>query len=189
MAITSAELPDIFTEPVFKPVKKHLRYLKKKLDNYSAHLFVLLPKDEQELEKFWDILNARIAVGFQTELELSIEKWNIYFLILCKFKVSRQLKYTIEQNKYCSRKLVEDQLKLPQKTDAFIQHLIDEKIFTLTVPVIPSPEKLISTTTAEIITEDDPYIVSALKGFTANNKQFDKFYKQFKKLAHGTKKH
>jgi hypothetical protein len=188
MAIIKSDLPEIFLEAVFDQVRPRLQYLKKEMNNYCAHLFVFLPQDEEEIIKYWETVNARIALDFQTELGESIEMWNIYFLILCQFKVSRQLKYTIEQNKFCSRKLVEDQLEGPQD-DGRIATLIENKIFSLVIPAMPSPEQLVNKSTAELIAENDPHVVTALKDFKASNKQFEKFYTRYKKLSHGTKKH
>ncbi|MXV51924.1 hypothetical protein GS399_13155 [Pedobacter sp. HMF7647] len=188
MEIIKSDLPAIFTEPVFAPVRPRLQYLKKELDQYFVHMFVFLPKDEEEIVKLWEPLNARIAVGFQTELAEGIEMWNIYFLILCPFKVARQLKYTIEQNKFCSRKLVEDQLA-EDLDDGRIAKLLEKKLFTLVIPALPPPSELMNKTTAELIEAEDPVILTALKDFKASNKQFDKFYKHYKKLSHGSKKH
>jgi hypothetical protein len=188
MAIIKSDLPGIFSEEVFDHVRPRLQYLKKELSNYCAHLFIFLPENEEAIAKYWEKINARIAVGFQTELTESIEMWNIYFIILCPFKVSRQLKYTIEQNKFCSRKLVEDQLEGPLD-DGPVSALIDKKIFSLVIPAMPSPENLINKSTADLIAENDPHVVAALKDFKASNKQFEKFYTRYKKLSHGTKKH
>jgi hypothetical protein len=188
MEIIKSDLPVIFTEPVFDPVRPRLHYLRKELDHYFVHLFIFMPRDEAEITKFWEPLNARIAVGFQTELAEGIEMWNIYFLILCPFKVERQLKYTIEQNKFCSRKLVEDQLTGDLNDDR-IAELVEKKLFVLVIPALPPADELMNKTTAELIAAEDPDILTALKDFKASNKQFEKFYKHYKKLSHGNKKH
>ena len=103
----------------------------KKENNYNLYVFSTLLENEIDLEKVWTELTNAIAVYFQSELEKNIEIWNIYLLFLVKEKVSKDLKYKIEQDKYSTRKMVLDNLK---DTIYFVNgnyvDLIESRLFT-----------------------------------------------------------
>ena len=102
----------------------------KKEENYNLYVFSALLENELDLEKLWTKLTNAIAVFFQGELEKEIEIWNIYILFLVKEKVSRDLKYRIEQDKYSTRKIVLDNIKdIDLSTSENYSALVESRLF------------------------------------------------------------
>lgn len=182
MAITKHPVPLIFQDTVFKKLLPHLQYWKKGLHNYACHIFVLSVKIEADFAELWEPITAKIAVLFQSELAANIEIWNIYFVILVKEKVSREVKYKVEQNKFCCRKLVEDNLQKAAHSDEEITALLEAKIFNLDIIDKPIADELLVSTTASFLEgANEADIVKVLANFQTNQ-QFDKYYRNFKKL-------
>lgn len=189
MAITKNQVPQIFNEDIFESINKDLTYWIKKISGYSCHLFVIQLTNVNTLKNVWEILSARIALGFQTGLPNDIEMFNIYLIFLSKERVSREIKYKIEQNKYCCRKLVEDELGEVIFTDNYIKMLIDEKIFSIEAIKISTEESnfLTNKNIESIINEKDKNILKVLKGYKASNVKFDQYYKKFIELSYDGK--
>lgn len=148
---------------------------------YSCHLFTLVCNDNDSLNDYWEDLTENIAINFQINLEEEIERWNIYLLFLLENEVPKEIKYKIEQDKYCCRKLVEDNLKTNDFSEEYISELTNKKIFSIhsvsneanmSVPLI---DRNIET----IIREANNNILTALEGFKSN-KQIGVFYSKFK---------
>lgn len=149
--------------------------------HYSCHLFTIVCNDNDALSDYWEDITENIAINFQIDIEKEIERWNIYVVFLLENEVPKEIKYKIEQDKYCCRKLVEDCLKTSDFPDAYITQLIEDKIFSVrqnnknkimeTTSINESVEKIIQTT--------DDKILPALEGFKSN-KQISGFYKKFK---------
>ena len=148
---------------------------------YSCHLFTMVCNDNAILNDYWEDLTENIAVNFQINLEREIDRWNIYLIFLLENEVPKEIKYKIEQDKYCCRKLVEDNLKTNEFNEALIKQLIQDKIFAVrhihneSVVNSPSIEKNVET----IIKLTDDKILPALEGFKSN-KQIGPFYLKFK---------
>lgn len=148
---------------------------------YLCHLFTLVCNDNDALNDYWENLTENIAINFQIDIEKEIERWNIYVVFLLENEVPKEIKYKIEQDKYCCRKLVEDCLKTSDFPDAYITKLIQDKIFSVrqannykikgTTSINQSVEKIIQTANDKIL--------PALEGFKSN-KQIGGFYKKFK---------
>lgn len=79
-----------------------------KESDYNIYVFQVVVEDEIDLDKYYESITASIAVDFQSKLEKSIEKWNLYLVFECKNKIPLELKGKIEQDKYSTRKLVWD---------------------------------------------------------------------------------
>ncbi|OEH85573.1 hypothetical protein BHU72_01885 [Desulfuribacillus stibiiarsenatis] len=77
---------------------------------YNIYVFQVIVENENDLEKYYEAIAATIATDFQSRLEKSIEKWNVYLVFCCKEKISMKLKGEIEQDKYSTRKLVWDSM-------------------------------------------------------------------------------
>lgn len=74
---------------------------------YNISVFTINIDNEDELATVWEEISQEIALYYQSEyLEKDIEIWNIYLFFLCPQKVSKDLKFKIENNKYSSRKIV-----------------------------------------------------------------------------------
>lgn len=74
-----------------------------------AHcIFVEIPNEKFLLENWKGITNS-IALNYQNHLETNFEKWNIYlFFLMSRAIEDLNLKYTIENNTFSSRKIVEN---------------------------------------------------------------------------------
>lgn len=149
--------------------------------SYFCHLFTIVCNDNKVLSDYWEDITENIAINFQIDIEKEIERWNIYLVFLLENEVPKEIKYKIEQDKYCCRKLVEDCLKTKNFPDAYVEQLIHDKIFSVrqgntnkiteVTSVSQSVEKIIQTA--------DEKILPALDGFKSN-KQIGEFYKKFK---------
>ena len=66
--------------------------------------------DEEELKNQWMRITNFIAIQYQSNLNSDFERWNLYlfFLLPDEIPVSDNLKYTIENNTFSSRKIIED---------------------------------------------------------------------------------
>src|ERR1700733_14796549 len=131
MAMIKLPVPEIFIEDVFASVRNEISYWQKGMSEYVCHLFVIQINEENTLAEVWEKVSARIALEFQVELSHDIEMYNIYLVFLVRLGISKEVKYKIEQDKYCCRKLVEDELGEADFTDEYISNLIGEKIFTM----------------------------------------------------------
>ena len=156
---------------------------------YSCHMFTIVCNNNTALSDCWEDLTENIAINFQIDLEREIERWNIYLLFLLENEVPKEIKYKVEQDKYCCRKLVEDCLKTKEFSDVYIRQLIQDKIFS--VRQINS-EKMIGSTSVSksietIIRATDDKILPALDGFKSN-KQIGAFYSKFKGSNNGEQK-
>ncbi|MDM1038372.1 ABC-three component system middle component 1 [Myroides odoratimimus] len=148
---------------------------------YTCHLFTLACSNNEDLNDYWEDLTENIAINFQINLEKEIERWNIYLLFLLENEVPKEIKYKIEQDKYCCRKLVEDNLKTADFSEGYISQLIREKIFSIytTEKEAVSSVSLMDKNIETIIKEADSNILTALEGFKSN-KQITLFYSKYK---------
>lgn len=148
---------------------------------YLCHLFTLVCNDNAALNDCWEDITENIAINFQIDIEKEIERWNIYLVFLLENEVPKEIKYKIEQDKYCCRKLVEDCLKINDFSDAYIGQVIQDKIFSVRQV---NNNKIMETTSfnqsvEKIIQTADDKILPALEGFKSNN-QIGAFYNKFK---------
>jgi hypothetical protein len=183
--LTKSELPkDLLQNSKKEYVGKQLDYWTYKVPTrvpYNCHLFTLVCLESKELDECWEDLTENIAVNFQINLNSEVERWNIYLLLLFEKEVSKEIKYKIEQDKYCCRKLVEDNLKTSDFSEKYVSRLIEEKIFSLHMETskIDVPTTLVEKTIEAIIEESNHNILQALAEFK-NNNQIGPFYKKFK---------
>lgn len=164
--------------------EKQLNYWTYQVDAkapYLCHLFTLACNDNAILSEYWEDLTENIAINFQINLEKEIDRWNIYLIFLLENEVPKEIKYKVEQDKYCCRKLVEDSLKTTEFNDAFIERLIHDKIFSVrhintgSVANSASADESVES----IIKSTDDKILPALAGFKSN-KLIGPFYSKFK---------
>lgn len=79
------------------------------MEKGRAHCLFLKIPDEKFLLENWKGITNSIALNYQTHLETRFEKWNIYlFFLISKDLENLNLKYTIENNTFSSRKIIED---------------------------------------------------------------------------------
>lgn len=82
-----------------------------------------------KLCSLWGEINSEIALYFQTELEKPIDRWNIYLVFISSEIIESDLKYIIEQDKYCTRKIIYDGVEIDKEEN--MEKYIDKKLFEL----------------------------------------------------------
>lgn len=111
------------------------------LFNSSVPVFLIKFDNEVDLTKNWEDIYKTIALDVQTTLTDEFSIWNIYLIFQSNKPINKQLKYSIENNTFSSRKIViENDMdfdkilteKLPNS------HLIIEKLDRDTVEFIPN---------------------------------------------------
>ncbi len=80
-----------------------------------------------EKDDNWRIISEEIALKFQSKIESKDDKWNLYIIYVCSEKVDKELKAKIENNKFSSRKIVEDN-QTEKLTDEIVNNLIIKHI-------------------------------------------------------------
>jgi hypothetical protein len=70
--------------------------------------FVLTESSVLEENDLWQEISKEIALKYQSKLESVYEKWNLYIIYVTGDKITKDLKNKIENNKFSSRKIVED---------------------------------------------------------------------------------
>jgi hypothetical protein len=89
--------------------------------------FVLFP-DEKSLKDNWEKITSSIAACIQGQTDDVFIKWNIYLLLLCETNVSKEIKYEIENDKFCCRKIVEENFSKEDLSDSGKKILISSKV-------------------------------------------------------------
>lgn len=130
-----AEALELLKASDHKDLFTNVECWKKEEQNYNLYVFSATLENELELERLWEGLTNAIAVFFQSELEREIEIWNIYMVFIVKEKVSRDIKYKIEQDKYSTRKIVLDNIKNTRyDEDKNYSDLIESRLFVFKLP-------------------------------------------------------
>ena len=115
-------LDDLF--PQFRPRLSKIEYIG------VISVFSFYFERATDLHEHWKNMTNTIAAyyqsGFEAE-ESAFERWNIYLFFLVKEPVRSQLKVRIENNKFSSRKIVQDQIPEDYPVD-LIHQLINEHI-------------------------------------------------------------
>jgi hypothetical protein len=96
----------------------------------TISVFSFFFEDENQLSDNWESITSSIGSYYQSEFEdeeKEFERWNIYILFIVKETVSTQLKYKIENDKFSSRKIVQDKMMNILDKDS-IHRLIEEHI-------------------------------------------------------------
>ncbi len=80
-------------------------------ENFIINIFFFVA-DEETIEDNWKRFSNAIAAKFQNSEYMSenkeFEKWNFYIIYVSKGKLSKELKNKIENDRFSSRKIVED---------------------------------------------------------------------------------
>lgn len=93
-------------------------------------VFTFIMKTKKDLAENWEIIISSVAAHYQAELvntNQDFERWNIYLLFLIESKVDVDLKYKIENDKFSSRKIIQEEWKQGVEEDK-IKTLISERI-------------------------------------------------------------
>ena len=70
--------------------------------------FVLTNSSVLEESNLWQKISEEVALKYQPKLDSIYEKWNLYIIYVTHDKTSKELKNKIENDKFSSRKIVED---------------------------------------------------------------------------------
>jgi hypothetical protein len=89
--------------------------------------FALFP-DENSMKDNWEKITNSIAAYIQGQIDNVFIKWNLYLLLLCKTNVSKEIKYEIENDKFCCRKIVIENFSKENLSDKAKNKLISLKI-------------------------------------------------------------
>jgi hypothetical protein len=150
----------------------------------KCHIFTIKINTKMKLENIWQNIVDEIATYFLTVFEDEYETWNLYIVFLADFKIPRDVKYKIENDKYSSRKIVMDNL-LPPIDEEKIKDKISKRIFQLDLDrkeTAEKPKKDLS----KIL---DPKLFKLiygkeLEGLTiAGKKEREKIFNKFNKLS------
>src|SRR5690606_14847810 len=79
-------------------------------DNFKINIF-FLEANSDIINENWKRFSNMIAANYQTSEYMSnreFDKWNFYIIYVSKNDVSKELKNRIENDKFSSRKIVED---------------------------------------------------------------------------------
>lgn len=139
-----------------------------------VHIFFVSLPSTNELDLFWREISNFISMHFQRKLESEFERYNIYVIYIVDGDVSKELRNKIENDKFSSRKIVED---------AFSHSLSEKHLNFLTTTHILNDDldKLVSEET-EVLASEESYTAKnldiwkliperSLKGDTENQKK------------------
>lgn len=70
--------------------------------------FVLTNSSSLRESESWKKISEEIALKYQTKLETVYEKWNLYIIYITSDITPKELKNKVENDKFSSRKIVED---------------------------------------------------------------------------------
>lgn len=127
-------------EPLNEFIDNGLLLWEKNEKNFNIHLFTIACTEEV-LKEIWSDLTEKIAFHFQTTLNKEIELWNIYIVFFVAKTISTELKYTIEHDHYCARKIVMDNLNLDGDISSdIIEKTIYTKLFDLNIQPLDKDE-------------------------------------------------
>ncbi|PJR03557.1 ABC-three component system middle component 1 [Avrilella dinanensis] len=79
-------------------------------DNFRINIF-FLEANSDVINENWKRFSNMVAANYQTSEYMSnreFDKWNFYIIYISKDDVSKELKNKIENDKFSSRKIVED---------------------------------------------------------------------------------
>lgn len=102
----------------------------------ELYAFFLKFKNESDLRGLWKVVSNTIAITFQTQLKDDFAKWNTYIFFSIDFEINRELKYTIENNKFSSRKIIVEEAIDPD--DVIDKYIFDKCLKeAMSIPIIP----------------------------------------------------
>lgn len=105
---------------------------------------------EGNLGENWKTLNNAIATTLQSQIQDTVERYNIYLLIF-ESDISMELRAVIENDRYCCRKIVV--LESMPENDYLLETLVENRLFCFAEHVDP-PE--ISHSVQTLIYSADP---------------------------------
>lgn len=80
-------------------------------DLFKINVFFVESINEKVLKENWELLSSMVAANYQNSEYMGgseFDRWNFYIIYISKDKISKELKNRIENDKFSSRKIVED---------------------------------------------------------------------------------
>lgn len=130
--------------PTFNPLLSKIEFIG------TVSVFSFIFDSENMLSQNWESITGTIASYYQSKIEdkgRDFECWNIYILFIVKEEISTQLKYKIENDKFSSRKIVQDKMSNSINAD-LISQLIWEHIVNSDLD-ISEPAEIIESTSID----------------------------------------
>ncbi|MFC4634075.1 ABC-three component system middle component 1 [Dokdonia ponticola] len=90
--------------------------------------------DTETLNSKWEKVSSAISVVYQSNDEefSDFEKWNLYIIYVCTETVTKELRSKIENNKFSSRKIIEDnfteQITDEVANDFIVKHITHDDL-------------------------------------------------------------
>lgn len=123
-------------------VRNGLKLYMCKDDKFNVYVFTIV-LDEERLNSNWENIQNKVALDFQSNIEKEIELWNIYVIFFIEKQIEqKELKYKIENNHYCARKIVLDNIDNIKDNDEKIKSEISKKLFDLEIPTFTNPNNI-----------------------------------------------
>ena len=177
-------LNDMF--PQFSPRLSKVNYIG------AVSVFTFSFESENDLYENWKAVTNAIATYYQSEFEddeTEFERWNIYIFFVVKEPVAARLKYKIENNKFSSRKTVQDNVSANVDLE-LIEQLIKEYIINDDISITASENIKTDDRQSVYINDSEIYETidnSNLKvlGKKEKKEEIENLYQQIlKKIAH-----
>ncbi|MGQ8869647.1 ABC-three component system middle component 1 [Myroides sp. TSA_177.3] len=131
-------------------------YHYKNEDDFRINVF-FLKANSDIIDKNWKRFSNIVAANYQTSEYMSnkeFDRWNFYIVYMSKDKVSKELQNKIENDKFSSRKIVEDsynnvfnddeanRLIIKHITNADLKEIVEETLEVTISEYIPKNENL-----------------------------------------------
>jgi len=125
-------------------------------DDFRINVF-FLKANSDIIDKNWKRFSNIVAANYQTSEYMSnkeFDRWNFYIVYMSKDKVSKELQNKIENDKFSSRKIVEDsynnvfnddeanRLIIKHITNADLKEIVEETLEVTISEYIPKNENL-----------------------------------------------
>ncbi|MDB2155848.1 ABC-three component system middle component 1 [Clostridium butyricum] len=134
------------------------------------NIFSIIIEDERHLKKIWENINNDIAVYFQSTLDNEASRWNLYIFFFVKKNVSSIVKYEIEQDKYCARKIVVENYN----KDVEIADYIENRLFNIKIKNNEHKD-LKDESLIKIVSRSNKNLVNIINGSEDINEIVDKY--------------
>lgn len=158
--------------PTFNPRLSKIEFIG------TVSVFSFIFETENVLSHNWKSITGTIASYYQSKYEKEgedFERWNIYILFLIKEEVSTQLKYKIENDKFSSRKIVQDKI-IDAITEDSISQLIWRHIVNSDLNISEPTDTIELVNTSSIYLSDSKIyqLIEANSNSNTDNKKTDK---------------
>lgn len=125
-------------------------------DSFKVNIF-FLEADSNTIDEIWKRFSNMVAANYQNSEYMGdskFDKWNFYIIYLSKDIVSKELKNKIENDKFSSRKIVEDaydkefnneeanRLIVKHITNVDLKEIVEATQETSTSAYVPENKKL-----------------------------------------------